>query len=79
MIFLEALNIILNAITYVMGWFLELYNAAGALGMWSFCVFVFLLYRFILTPLFGQVAGSDTVKQSKRNYGLFVRSVRSKR
>lgn len=59
MIFLEALNIILNAFTYVLGWFFELYDAAGALGLWQFCVYSFLLYRFILAPFFGLVASSD--------------------
>ena len=65
MIFLEGLNIVLNAFTYAFGWFLELYNAAGALNLWSTTVTVYLLYRFILTPLFGQVSGSDTAQASK--------------
>lgn len=65
MIFLEALNIILNAITYAFSWFLELYDAAGALGIWQFCIFVFIAYRFILAPVFGQIAGSDKAAISK--------------
>lgn len=65
MIFLEGLNIILNAITIVFNWFLELYNAAGALDLWFTVVIVFMLYRFILAPLFGQASGSDTAHTSK--------------
>lgn len=65
MLILESLNIILNAITIAFGWFLELYNAAGALGIWQFCIFVFLTYRFILAPIFGRVAGSDSAATSK--------------
>lgn len=65
MLILESLNIILNAITVAFGWFLELYDAAGALGIWQFCIFVFLTYRFILAPIFGHTAGSDRAAISK--------------
>lgn len=79
MIFLQALNIILNGITFAFGWFLELYDAAGALGIWFTVVIVFMLYRFILAPLFGQVAGSDVAARTAKGYRTIVNSVRSRR
>lgn len=64
---MQALELILSVFPVVWNWFTSILGASGSgLDLWVFSVFVVLLFRFIIAPIFGQPAGSDTVKQSKR-------------
>lgn len=65
----QVLSLISNVITQCAGWFLQILNAVGGLAVWSTACLVWLTYRFLLRPLFGE-ASSDLAKNS---YNAFKR------
>lgn len=46
-------------------WFTRLVQSSGVSGFWLGCVFIFLVGRFILLPLFGSTLGSDKAKRKE--------------
>lgn len=56
-------DIINSCIVNVAGWLVQLLNASGMTQFYVSMVFVFLLGKYILKPLFGSSRGSDQVQK----------------
>lgn len=65
----QVLPAVGNVITQCSAWFLQIINAVDGLAVWMTAVLVWLSYKFLLRPLFGQ-AGSDV---ARRSYNAFKR------
>ena len=65
----QVLPVVGNVITQCSTWFLQIINAVDGLAVWMTAVLVWLSYKFLLRPLFGQ-AGSDV---ARRSYNAFKR------
>lgn len=60
----QIFSIISTSLLYAASWFEDILSATGLTGVFLAGVFLVLLSKFILTPIFGS-AGSDRV--TKRN------------
>lgn len=58
----DVLNIFNTALVSVADWFVQLLNASGMTSLYISMFFIFLVGKFLLTPLFGS-SGSDKVKK----------------
>lgn len=56
-------DIINSCIVNVASWLVQLLNASGMTQFYVSMVFVFLLGKYILKPLFGSSRGSDQVRK----------------
>lgn len=65
----QALTMMAEAISSCAGWFLRILVATSGQGVWLSGVFLFLTYKFLFAPLFGE-AKSDLAKHS---YNAFKR------
>lgn len=54
-----------RSIVQAASWFVDLFNASGAVSFYLSMIFVGLVGKFILAPLFGSSRGSDTVKKNR--------------
>ena len=65
----QVLPAVGNVISQCSIWFLQVINAVDGFPVWMTAVLVYLSYKFLLRPLFGQ-AGSDV---AHRSYNAFKR------
>lgn len=65
----EIIAFLLNVISSCGNWLMEILVATDGLLIWLTACFVWAVYRFLLSPLFGY-AHSDTIKKS---YNAFTR------
>lgn len=56
-------DIINTCFIHVASWFLQLLNSSGMTQFYVSMIFVFLLGKYILKPLFGSSRGSDQVQK----------------
>lgn len=64
--FAAALELILSVFPVVWNWFIAILDASGTgLELWVVSVFVILLFRFVVSPIFGWAAASDKAEASK--------------
>lgn len=56
-------DIINSCIVNVASWLVQLLNASGMTQFYVSMVFIFLLGKYILKPLFGSSRGSDQVRK----------------
>lgn len=63
------LGIIQPIVTAPLAWLTQLFNATSIGSFWVGCIFVFLVGRFILLPLFGSSLGSDKAKRKDNDNG----------
>lgn len=61
-------NFLNTGITTVVGWFSDLMVASNMTAVYLPLIFIFLIWRFLLSPLLGG-AGSDKAKKSKSKSG----------
>lgn len=61
-IIFEILN---TSITAAASWFTALFQRSGMVSFYLAMVFVFLVGKFILVPLFGSSRGSDSVSKKR--------------
>lgn len=54
-----------RSIVQAASWFVDLFNASGAVSFYLSMIFVGLVGKFILAPLFGSSRGSDRVKKNR--------------
>lgn len=59
----EVMSFINSCIITVLSWFASLMESSGMTPFYLAMIFVFLVGRFILIPLFGISAGSDAVRK----------------
>ena len=64
----DVLNIFNLALTAVASWFVQLLNASGMASLYISMFFIFLVGKFLLTPLFGS-SGSDKVYEDAFGQG----------
>lgn len=55
-----------QAVAAAFDWLTSLFNATGALSIIITVIMIFLVYRFLLSPILGS-SGSDTVKPKGDN------------
>lgn len=60
----EVFSMIAQAFTAVSGWLIQILNATGASGTVFGAIFIFMLVRFLLAPVFIG-AGSDRASKDK--------------
>ena len=60
----QAISIFGQALASVVGWFLQFLSADGLSDLFLSGVFLFLVGKFLLAPLFGS-AGSDKARKRK--------------
>lgn len=58
-----VLDIINTCILHVVSWFVQLLDHSGMTQFYVSMIFVFLLGKYILKPLFGSSRGSDQVRK----------------
>lgn len=63
-------DILNRSITQCASWFTALLGGTGMTSFYLSMVFLGLLGKFILRPLFGSDAGSDKVKKKSSNSGV---------
>lgn len=61
-----VINIFTNAFSAVSSWFTEVIDATGMGPVFLAAVFLVVLFRRLITPIFGQ-AGSDRARRSKNS------------
>lgn len=61
-----VINIFTNAFSAVSSWFTQVIDATGMGPVFLAAVFIVVLFRRLITPIFGQ-AGSDRAKKSKQS------------
>lgn len=54
-----------QSITSVAGWFITLFDKSGVASFYLSMIFIALVGKFILSPLFGSSRGSDKVKKKR--------------
>ena len=65
----EILAALGSTVLQVAGWFMQVLNQTGGLGVWLTAIIVTITYKFLLAPVFG-AARSDLAKHS---YNAFKR------
>lgn len=48
------------------GWFNRLLTASSVSGVFLSMIFIYLMFKFLLRPIFGRSAGSDTVQRKNQ-------------
>ena len=61
------LDMFTMSFTAAAGWFNDLLTSSSVSGVLLSMIFIYLMYKFLLSPILGRSAGSDTVQ--KRNGG----------
>lgn len=65
----SILKIFTTVFAYPAAWFEAILTASSVSGIFLSMVFVYLMVKFLLRPIFGRSAGSDTV-QKKNSEGV---------
>lgn len=63
--FAQVVSMLTESLVNISGWFVLVLESAGMTVYFLAGVFLLLLTRYLLRPLFGRAGSSDTVKRSK--------------
>ena len=63
--FAQVVNMLSESLVNISGWFVLVLESAGMTVYFLAAVFLLLLTRYLLRPLFGRAGSSDTVRRSK--------------
>ena len=63
--FAQVVNMLSESLVNISGWFVLVLESAGMTVYFLASVFLLLLTRYLLRPLFGRAGSSDTVRRSK--------------
>jgi len=61
----QVVSMLTNSIANIANWFVYVLDSAGMLSYFLVSVFLLLLSKYLLRPLFGRAGSSDTVRRSK--------------
>lgn len=59
----DMLQMFASVFAYPAAWFEAILTASSVSGIFLSMVFVYLMVKFLLRPIFGRSAGSDTVQK----------------
>lgn len=63
--FNQIMSLITSSFQACSVWFTRLWEASGMTGLFLAMIFIGLCYRFLLAPVIGRSAGSDSARKSK--------------
>lgn len=58
------MNLFNSSISAASGWFIEIFNASRVANVYLVFIFLVMLIRFIVAPIFGRSRGSDRARTS---------------